>query len=552
MKMKEFCRNRMNDTLTACLLITFTLCLSFSIEAQNVSFNENGSSPDPSAMLDVSATDKGILIPRMTAADRLAITNPANGLLVFQTNPPNGFYVYFASTNRWSRITQDSTLSLSDVLMVGDDAANQNIVNVNQLSIGNSSLNAKLQVYDPIFPNIRLSTSNAATSNAVNSGVIEFMENGGDFESGGLGFQMRYIASTSDRFQIRSSAAGIDTLLTILRGSGRMGVRKDAPTSQLHVNSLSPSALSLERGVADDVYMQYINSGYDLTSGLSTNGSYGIYNSASVFGSKFIINNAGNVGIAQTNPGARLHLIGNTRLSQINESNVLTGTWLVLGNTSTGGQYHHLISTGSNNGEGAGKLLFGYGASAATVDNITMTIDDRRVGIRTSSPSNDLEIVQSDALTSGTGGIRHTWGTSYWRLFHSGSHYSFDNDGVRYAYVESGTGNYIQPSDRELKDNIESIELITDKIVKLRPVRYNYIGSDSKEKRSTYGFIAQEVLESFPSLVHYGENGELGLAYSEFGVIAIKAIQEQQQKIDELEARIQKLEELINNIQKEQ
>ena len=38
--------------------------------------------PDPSAMLHVESTDKGLLIPRMTEAERLAIPNPAEGLLV--------------------------------------------------------------------------------------------------------------------------------------------------------------------------------------------------------------------------------------------------------------------------------------------------------------------------------------------------------------------------------------------------------------------------------------------------------------------------------------
>tara|TARA_B100001113_G_C21115014_1_gene624982 strand:- start:1232 stop:2905 length:1674 start_codon:yes stop_codon:yes gene_type:complete len=557
MKMKEFCRNRMNDTLTACLLITFTLCLSFSIETQNVSFNENGSSPDPSAMLDVSATDKGILIPRMTAADRLAITSPANGLLVFQTNPPNGFYVYFASTNRWSRITQDSTLSLSDVLMVGDDAANQNIVNVNQLSIGNSSLNAKLQVYDPIFPNIRLSTSNAATSNAVNSGVIEFMENGGDFESGGLGFQMRYIASTSDRFQIRSSAAGIDTLLTILRGSGRMGVRKDAPTSQLHVNSLSPSALSLERGVADDVYMQYINSGYDLTSGLSTNGSYGIYNSASVFGSKFIINNAGNVGIAQTNPTARLHLTSASRMSQIIESSNTDGTWLTLGNNSTGGRFHQIISTGSTNGEGAGKLLFGYGNSA-TITSVAMTIDELNVGINVDTPATTLHVNHPTGVTNGfslTNNINpldrwhfYVWSTNNLTLYF--------NNATRGDF-NSVTGVYSALSDIKFKKNISEAKPLLEKLKRLEVKEYHFIDQNETDDKSI-GFIAQDLMKEFPSLVTIKE-AEDGLVdkvhlvnYSGLGVLAIKAIQEQQEQINELENRIKELEKLIAKIQNDE
>ena len=51
-----------------------------------VAINTDGSPPDNSAMLDVKSTGKGMLIPRMTAAERDAIVNPANGLLIFCTD----------------------------------------------------------------------------------------------------------------------------------------------------------------------------------------------------------------------------------------------------------------------------------------------------------------------------------------------------------------------------------------------------------------------------------------------------------------------------------
>jgi len=41
------------------------------------------SDPDPSAMLDVKSTTKGMLVPRMAATERNAIISPAKGLIVF-------------------------------------------------------------------------------------------------------------------------------------------------------------------------------------------------------------------------------------------------------------------------------------------------------------------------------------------------------------------------------------------------------------------------------------------------------------------------------------
>ncbi len=51
--------------------------------AQNIGINADGALPDPAAMLDVSSTTSGLLIPRMTTAQRDAIASPPIGLQVF-------------------------------------------------------------------------------------------------------------------------------------------------------------------------------------------------------------------------------------------------------------------------------------------------------------------------------------------------------------------------------------------------------------------------------------------------------------------------------------
>ena len=49
-------------------------------------------SPDESALLDLKSDSKGLLIPRLTMAQRTTIASPAKGLLVYQTEVPEGFY----------------------------------------------------------------------------------------------------------------------------------------------------------------------------------------------------------------------------------------------------------------------------------------------------------------------------------------------------------------------------------------------------------------------------------------------------------------------------
>ena len=63
--------------------------------------------PAVSAQLDVSSTTKGFLPPRMTAAQRSAISSPTNGLLVYQTDYPSGLYYFNAGV--WSKLSETTS-----------------------------------------------------------------------------------------------------------------------------------------------------------------------------------------------------------------------------------------------------------------------------------------------------------------------------------------------------------------------------------------------------------------------------------------------------------
>lgn len=81
----------MKTLKTLIIAILFTTLAGIA-NAQSVGINSDGSAPAVSAMLDVSSTAKGFLAPRMTAAQKAAITSPATGLLVYQTDAPAGYY----------------------------------------------------------------------------------------------------------------------------------------------------------------------------------------------------------------------------------------------------------------------------------------------------------------------------------------------------------------------------------------------------------------------------------------------------------------------------
>ena len=64
-------------------------------------------SPNNSAALDIESTTKGLLTPRMTAAQRNAISSPANGLIVYQTDNTPSLYCFVNGV--WTTISGIST-----------------------------------------------------------------------------------------------------------------------------------------------------------------------------------------------------------------------------------------------------------------------------------------------------------------------------------------------------------------------------------------------------------------------------------------------------------
>ncbi len=95
------------------LVVSLAILLGFApLFSQTNTFPASGSvgigtiTPNSSALLDISSTGlpyKGILIPRLTQAQRTAIVTPATGLLIYQTNATPGFYYYSGAA--WTPVT---------------------------------------------------------------------------------------------------------------------------------------------------------------------------------------------------------------------------------------------------------------------------------------------------------------------------------------------------------------------------------------------------------------------------------------------------------------
>lgn len=84
----------------------------------NVGIGTNA--PNSTAILDLSSTTQGVLIPRMTAAQKAAISSPTTGLLIFQTDAPSDFYYYNGSS--WMSLREPNWTSAGTIQSVGWNA----------------------------------------------------------------------------------------------------------------------------------------------------------------------------------------------------------------------------------------------------------------------------------------------------------------------------------------------------------------------------------------------------------------------------------------------
>ncbi len=98
----------------------------------------------------------------------------------------------------------------------------------------------------------------------------------------------------------------------------------------------------------------------------------------------------------------------------------------------------------------------------------------------------------------------------------------------------------IQTSDANLKTNIHSSPYGLDEVMQMNPVQYNWKTNPTEDLQ--IGFLAQDIQKIIPEAVVVPENGDpLGMKYSELIPVLVKAIQQQQQRIDELEKQVKKM-----------
>jgi hypothetical protein len=201
----------------------------------------------------------------------------------------------------------------------------------------------------------------------------------------------------------------------------------------------------------------------------------------------------------------------------------------------------------------------GKDGSTVVVNDVTggKIIISGAVGINSNSPVYPLEVKKLND--------RHmilvepnTFNNWEWNVHSTSGNLQLIYNGVFKGMFDKSNGEYHSVSDRRLKTGIQALPSILSRVMKLEPVEYEMIQNNPEHEKSI-GFIAQDVKVLFPELVTvksdtaHGQKGIPGLHtlnYDGFGVLAIKAIQEQQEIIHRQQKSIAALRLKLETLKK--
>lgn len=347
--------------------LIFLLFFIYHLSSAQVAINTTNTAAHSSAMLDITSTTKGLLIPRMTTLQRTSIASAAIGLIVMDITT-NSLW-YFNGT-AWGELS-----SVNSNLW---NTSSNNIYNTNTANVG-------IGTNSPGFP---LNFSNSLGNK------ISLWGNAGAHY--GFGIQ-------NNLLQIHSSAAGTDIAFGYgesgsftenmrITGNGNVGIGVSNPAFKLDI----ANRMRLRSGGANSspgIWLNNIdNTGQVGFMGVFADDYMGWYGSGGASWNLLMNVNNGNVGIGIPNPAYKLDISNRMRIGYG-------------GGTNTAGIYLNK----SNNTEAAfmgmkDDTYIGWYGSGGAAWNLLMNINNGNVGIGNQNPAYKLD-VSGDAKISGDANI---------------------------------------------------------------------------------------------------------------------------------------------------
>ena len=309
----------------------------------------------PSSVLDVKSTAKGFLAPRMLQSSRSAISSPAEGLLVYQTDGIKGFYYYTGSA--WIIIAAGTTASQWTTL--GSDI----YYNGGNVGIGTST-------FDPVNPEklvIDAGVTNSVNAlyarGTINSYLQTNIQNMSDEDVASTD-----ICATADN--------GSETTNYIDIGINGSGYVTD-PTNPLEI------------GAANDCYIQCTGNDFILSNNNVNKNIIFLTGGTKTGNERMRISPTGKIGIGTGAPTARLHILGQLDEPQFKIQGVPTQTVDLMQVYNASGTTK-LVTIDKN-----GHFLLG-GAGVSSGINTYLQINSSATAV-TPSPSASSTIAEFDS-----------------------------------------------------------------------------------------------------------------------------------------------------------
>jgi len=381
--------------------------------------------PNSKAVLDLqsSGNDKGLLIPRLTQAQRTAIASPPDGLMVFQTDGTTGFWYYFGGA--WVNIPNANTAGDN----LGNHTATQNLnLGANKLVGNGGTTGLSIGSGGIVTPDANMSFNDKDIKLRGTNGSDAYHGLGwygsGKTWDGGVTIDGPVLyGNRGGALGTYRATTNVKSTALYWNSSGQVGIGTLSPAATLHVaGTAGTSNVRLESLSGTGTRMVTADDNGNLSTataptgesttagnGLTLSGTQvqlgGTLSQATTIangGNSLSISGAGNLGVGTSSPAAPLHVYSTNALTQRLESNSSVGTRLELKNTSSGGGTWTLLSTGASNSEGVGGLLFNDDTGPR------MYLDNNgklQVGLGTNSSSTLLDVFGNTRLRglSGTG-----------------------------------------------------------------------------------------------------------------------------------------------------
>jgi hypothetical protein len=257
------------------------------------------------------------------------------------------------------------------------------------------------------------------------------------------------------------------------------------------------------------------------------------------------INNLARDNQLQTSVSSLTNIVNNIKILTDDETSALglATTALSTANTALSG-LTSLASTGSS------YTVFGANISGGTISganlilqgsSFQLTVGETTIASYLSvSPTSGGTLLNTASFSAASSANVSGWASNFFPRNDNTN--SMGESGKRWTTVFATTGT-INTSDARLKTQVAELGLGLDFVKSLKPVSYKWIQSSDQ---GTYaGLLAQDVqkaikdskLKDFAALFTEGEDGIMGLRYSEFIAPLIKSVQELSDKIDKLEGK---------------